>query len=128
MYSLSIKPCKIKTKLFKFLSKVDQRHLNPLLDDEGTGLEPLVELLHHLSDELVVVQLLPTLHNPERPCNVRLQCNVDVRREAVLMIYLTMQASISCFLSSSTFLRVSFLSGSASPCLAEPRAGLAWFV
>ena len=34
---------------------VDQRHLDSLLDDEGTGLEPLVELLHHLSDELVVV-------------------------------------------------------------------------
>ena len=32
-----------------------------------------------------------------------------------------MQASISCFLSSSTFFLVSFLSGSASPCLA-----LAW--
>lgn len=30
----------------------------------------------------------------------------------------TMAASISCFLSSSTFCRVSFLSGSDSPCLA----------
>ena len=35
--------------------------------------------------------------------------------------HLTIQASISCFLSSSTFFLVSFLSGSASPCLA-----LAW--
>ena len=31
---------------------------------------------------------------------------------------LTMQASISCFLSSSTFFLVSLRSGSASPCLA----------
>ena len=45
---------------------MDQLHLDSLLDDEGTGLEPLVELLHHLSDELVVVQLFPTLHNPAR--------------------------------------------------------------
>lgn len=33
----------------------------------------------------------------------------------------TMAASISCFLSSSTFCRVSFLSGSDSPCLAATR-------
>ena len=45
---------------------MEQRHLNSLLDDEGTGLEPLVELLHHLSDELVVVQLFSALHNPEK--------------------------------------------------------------
>ena len=35
-----------------------------------------------------------------------------------IMTNLTIQASISCFLSSSTFFLVSFLSGSASPCLA----------
>lgn len=33
----------------------------------------------------------------------------------------TMAASISCFLSSSTFCRVSFLSGSDSPCLAATK-------
>ena len=36
----------------------------------------------------------------------------------LLFIIRTMQASISCFLSSSTFRFVSFLSGSVSPCLA----------
>ena len=60
MYSLSIRPCK------KTVKKEQERglHLDPLLDDEGAGLEPLVELLHHLGDELVVVQLLPALHDP----------------------------------------------------------------
>lgn len=36
----------------------------------------------------------------------------------LLFIIRTIQASISCFLSSSTFLFVSFLSGSVSPCRA----------
>ena len=30
-------------------------HLYSLLDDEGAGLKPLVELLHNFSHELIVV-------------------------------------------------------------------------
>ena len=30
-------------------------HLYSLLDDEGAGLKPLVELLHNFSDKLIVV-------------------------------------------------------------------------
>ena len=30
-------------------------YLYSLLDDEGAGLKPLVELLHHFSDKLIVV-------------------------------------------------------------------------
>ena len=57
--------------LYQALQRDDQEgardqglHLDPLLDDEGAGLEPLVELLDHLGDQLVVVQLLPALHDP----------------------------------------------------------------
>ena len=32
-----------------------QLYLNSLLDDEGTGLKPLVELLNNFRDQLVVV-------------------------------------------------------------------------
>merc|ERR1712013_150155 len=39
--------------------------LNPLLDDKWTWLEPLVELLDNFCHQLVMVQLFPTLHNPD---------------------------------------------------------------
>ena len=44
-----------------FCSETD---LDSLLEDERAGLEALVELLHHLGDQLVVLQLLPALHDP----------------------------------------------------------------
>merc|ERR1719234_1758069 len=37
--------------------------LDPLLDDKGAWLEPLVQLFHHLGDQLIVLQLLPALHD-----------------------------------------------------------------
>ena len=115
MYSLSIRPCK------KTVKKEQERglHLDPLLDDEGAGLEPLVELLHHLGDELVVVQLLPALHDPHDarldlvfPVLVHLVCkcrSVQVYKRTKKVQYFT-------------FFLVSFLSGSASPARA-----LAWW-
>ena len=43
---------------------ITEDDLNPLLDDEWAGLEPLVQLLNHFCHQLVVGQLLSDLHNP----------------------------------------------------------------
>ena len=49
--------------------------LNPGLDGHRAWLEPLLHLLHQLGHQLVVLQLLPHLHDPD---DVRLQLSFPV--------------------------------------------------
>ena len=47
-YTLSLSNPENSITIYKLGLNVDNYNLNPLLDDEGAGLEPLVQLLYHL--------------------------------------------------------------------------------
>ena len=52
-YTLSLSNPENSITIYKLGLNVDNYNLNPLLDDEGAGLEPLVQLLYHLHSQSV---------------------------------------------------------------------------
>lgn len=114
------------------------KSFNTLFNDHRTGKESCLQLLGYLKTKTrriklkLYKQLFKEFSNNMFKCGwtffgylnyLKLSLHTSATRTLCCIFFLdfmirTIAASISCFLSSSTFCRVSFLSGSDSPCLA----------